>query len=54
MQEASETQCWLEFCFACKYIESSLFKEVDREYEDILSMLNAMEKNAEKFCFLTS
>jgi four helix bundle protein len=21
MQEASETQCWLEFCFACDYID---------------------------------
>ena len=51
MQEASETQCWLEFCLACKHIESSLFEELDGEYNDILSMLNVMEKKAEKFCF---
>lgn len=54
MQEASETQCWLEFCLACKYIEKGLFSELDNEYEEILSMLNVMEKNAEKFCFSVS
>ena len=51
MQEASETQCWLEFSLACNYIEEALFKEVDDEYEEIISMLNAMDKNAAKFCF---
>lgn len=25
MQEASETQCWLEFSLACGYIEEDLF-----------------------------
>jgi four helix bundle protein len=51
MQEASETQSWLEFCLACNYIEKPLFDELDHEYEGIISMINAMEKNAEKFCF---
>lgn len=51
MQEASETQSWLEFCLACKYIDRDIFEEIDREYEEILSMLNSVEKNAEKFCF---
>ncbi len=51
MQEASETQCWLEFCLACAYIEKAAFTELDNEYENILSMLNAMEKKTEKFCF---
>ncbi len=27
MQEASETQCWLEFSLACKYITSETFAE---------------------------
>jgi four helix bundle protein len=54
MQEASETQSWLEFCLACRYIEESRFREIDNEYETILSMLNAMEKNADKFTFKTS
>ncbi len=51
MQEASETQSWLEFCLACDYINELLFKEIDMEYEEIFLMLNSMEKNAEKFCF---
>ncbi len=51
MQEASETQCWLEFSLACKYIEESVFNELDNEYEQIISMLNSMEMNAAKFCF---
>ena len=51
MQEASETQSWLEFCLACNYIQKALFDELDNEYEGIISMLNGVEKNAVKFCF---
>ncbi len=51
MQEASETQCWLEFSLACGYINRSIFDELDDEYEQIISMLNSMEMNAAKFCF---
>jgi len=51
MQEASETQSWLEFSFACKYINGDLFNRLDSEYEEIIAMLNGMEKNADKFCF---
>ena len=51
MQEASETQSWLEFSLACQYIGNELFEELDNEYEGIILMINAMEKNANKFCF---
>ena len=51
MQEASETQCWLEFSLACGYISDSLFGELDVEYEEIILMLNSMEKKASKFCY---
>lgn len=51
MQEASETQTWLEFSEACSYIDSNMFDELDSEYEKIIKMLNAMEMNADKFCF---
>lgn len=54
MQEASETQSWLEFSLACKYIDKKLFDELDTEYEKILGMLNAMERKADTFCFTTS
>ena len=51
MQEASETQSWLEFSLACKHINNDVFRRLDEEYEGILAMLNAMEKSHEKFCF---
>ena len=51
MQEASETQCWLEFSLACKYINQDTFDKLDDEYEQIIAMLNSMELNANKFCF---
>jgi len=51
MQEASETQCWLEFCLACGYMQDKLFKQLDAEYESVQLMLNAMEKTFDKFCY---
>ena len=51
MQEASETQCWLEFCKACRYIDQDTFEALDDEYEQIIAMLNSVEMNADKFCF---
>ncbi|MBA4311621.1 MAG: hypothetical protein C0417_03220 [Chlorobiaceae bacterium] len=51
MQEASETQCWLEFSATCNYISKDQFVEYDGEYEKIILMLNSMEKYADKFCF---
>ena len=51
MQEASETQCWLEFCLSCGYMQDKLFKQLDAEYESIQLMLNAMEKTADTFCY---
>ena len=51
MQEASETQCWLEFSLYCKYIDQEFFATLDDEYEQIIAMLNSMERNAKKFCF---
>lgn len=51
MQEASETQCWLEFADACRYISGPTFQGMDAEYEDMIGMLNAMEKKSDKFCY---
>jgi len=49
MQEASETQTWLDFCFACNYIDQNKFNELDQKYEHILAMLNSMEMKADSF-----
>lgn len=51
MQEASETQTWLDFCLACEYIDQATFDTLDSSYEKILSMLNSMEMKSDKFCF---
>lgn len=51
MQEASETQCWLEFSMRCNYLKKDDFSELDSDYDKIISMLNSMEYNADKFCF---
>lgn len=51
MQEASESQSWLEFSLACNYIGKDVFIELDNEYEEIIAMLNVMERDAHKFCF---
>lgn len=53
MQEASETQCCLEFSLACGYIDQTTFDELDNEYEQIIAMLNSMELNAKKFFHMT-
>lgn len=51
MQEASETQTWLEFSLRCDYINREKFDSLDIQYEDIIKMLNSMEMNAGKFCY---
>ena len=51
MQEASETQTWLDFCIACQYMDKATFSDLDGKYEQILGMLNSMEMKADKFCF---
>ena len=54
MQEASETQCWLEFACACRYISDDVFQKLDTEYESIIGMLSSMEMKSEKFCYVES
>ena len=54
MQEASETQTWLEFSIACNYVDKQTFERLHDEYEQILGKLNAMDIKAETFCFPTS
>ena len=54
MQEASETQTWLEFCCACNYIAKEVYEKLYTEYEQILAMLNTMDIKADTFCFPSS
>jgi four helix bundle protein len=48
MQEASETQTWLDFCLASGCINNETFGWLDGEYDKILAMLNSMEMKADK------
>jgi len=49
-QEAAETQTWLEFALACKYINQEIFKRLDEKYEHIFAQLITMERKADSFC----
>jgi len=49
-QEAAETQTWMEFALACKYIDKKTFENLDEKYEHIFAMLFTMEQKADSFC----
>jgi four helix bundle protein len=51
MQEASETQCWLEFSLTCEYLSKEKFEKLDDEYERIIAMLNGIQRQTAKFCY---
>jgi four helix bundle protein len=47
--ENSETQVWLEFAFACKYISETTYQELLSESLEIGKLINYMILNPEKF-----
>ena len=47
--ENSETQVWLEFAFACKYISETNYQELTSEGIEIGKLINYMILNPEKF-----
>ena len=49
-QEAAETQTWLEFALACRYIEVPVYEDLFEEYEQIFAMLHSMAQKASTFC----
>ncbi len=49
-QEAAETQTWLEFALACKYIDQEIFDQSYEKYEHIFAQLSTMERKADSFC----
>jgi len=48
-QEAAETQTWLEFGLACKYIGQGIFEKLDQRYEHIFAQIITMERKADSF-----
>ncbi len=47
--ENSETLVWLEFAYACKYIEEAGFKKFEAETQEISKLINYMILNPGKF-----
>ena len=47
--ENSETQGWLEFCFACNYISEEKFNELTNFSLEVGKLINYMMLNPEKF-----
>jgi four helix bundle protein len=47
--ENSETQVWLEFALACKYISEPIYQELISEGFEIVKLINYMILNPEKF-----
>lgn len=51
--EACETQTWIEFALRCGYMESDRAKELDTQYEHILSQLVTMINQADRWIVKT-
>lgn len=50
VQEAVETQTWIEFAKACGYIDDPTYQQIFDQYEIIIAQLLTMEKKAHSFC----
>jgi four helix bundle protein len=49
--EAAETQNWLDFAFACEYIDHETYLKLHTAYDEILAMIVSMTINSEKWTF---
>lgn len=49
--EAAETQNWLDFAFACEYINQETYLDLYKTYDEILGMIVSMTINSKKWTF---
>lgn len=49
--EAAETQNWLDFAFACEYIDEKTYLYLYNTYDEILGMIVSMTINSSKWTF---
>lgn len=49
--EAAETQVWLEYAFACDYIDEILFNHLYEKYDQVLGKLVIMAMSPEKWSY---
>ncbi len=47
--ENTETQVWLDFAIACKYIDLDLYKSYNNRSDEIGKLLNHMINNPDKY-----
>ena len=47
--EAAETQNWLDFAFACEYIDQEIYEDLFQKYDNIIGMIVKMSTNSEKW-----
>lgn len=47
--ENTETQVWLDFSLACKYINETTFKTLNEKSEEVGRLLNHMIENPDKY-----
>lgn len=52
LEEATETQSWLDRALDCKYISSAEFQARDSKWREIGAMLKGMTNRADDFCKL--
>lgn len=52
--EARETQTWLQFSLACKYINEEQFNNLNNQCNQIIGMLVSMINQSEKWCSFSS
>ncbi len=49
--EAAETQNWLDFAFACQYIDETTYLDLYKIYDEILAMIVSMTINSKNWTF---
>lgn len=49
--EAAETQNWLDFAFACDYIDKENYEKLYKQYDEILSIIISMTNHSKKWTF---
>jgi len=47
--ESAETQVWLDYALACKYINNEDYEKLNQQYENIIGMLVNMSNHPEKW-----
>lgn len=49
--EAAETQNWLDFAFACEYIDKETYLDLYKKYDEVLAIIVSMTINSKKWTF---